>query len=164
MTHAQLQTHEPRSMPTFRERVHALAGHTTYREPIGGRVAGVKPIPADHMIAAALSFGRHEPEDIGPDIAFDMATGRSGHERRVVVWLGALLASDRSASCKRLRPWAAHYALWAYNVQVHAMQPPPAPDGVQARDHGEVLLFACLLLEHAAEDALALAARRARRA
>lgn len=156
-------THEPRavSRPSFRERVYMLAGHTTFREPAGGSTVQ-RAIPSDHLVAAALAFGRAGHGDIGPDIAFDIALGRDGHRRRVVPWLGGLLASDRTASCVRLRPWAAHYATWAYGALVHGLPFPPAPEGVSERDHGEVALFACLLLERAAEDTLALAARRAR--
>lgn len=158
------ETHEPHSAPTFRERVYMLVGRSTWREPFAAPSGDAKPIPAEHMVAAALSFGREGRDDIGPDIAFDMATGRAGHRRVVCAWLGRVLASDRSASCVRVRPLAAHYAVWAYNAVVQGWQVPPAPDGVATRDHGEVALFACLLLERAAEDALCMAARRARAA
>ena len=161
---ASAPTHEPRSRPSFRERVHMLAGHGTFREPQGtGTADARRQIPADHLVAAALSFGRQHPGDVGPDIAFDMATGRPGHWRRVCEWLGGELSGDRSAACVRLRPWAAHVAVGAYNAVVRGWQPGPAPEGVAERDWGETMLFACLLLERAAEDALALAARKARR-
>lgn len=150
---------EPRTRPPFRERVMALVGHGGYREPSGPSTQP-RTVPADHMIAAALAFGRDGPADVGPDVAIDLATGRPVHWRRVCVWLGQQLAGDRGAACRRLRPWAAHYALWAYNATVRGMPFPPAPEGVGSDDHAEVALFACLLLEQAAEDALALAARR----
>lgn len=157
-------TYEAGSAPTFRERVYALAGHSTWRGPSDGVRGEQKAIPADHLVVAALAFGRMGQNDIGPDIAFDIATGRSGHQRKVCLWLGAELARERSGPGKRLRPWAAHYATWAYNAMVHGWQFPLAPEGVADKDHGEVALFACLMLERAAEDALALAARRARAA
>lgn len=152
-------THFDRSRSPFRERVMALAGHSTYREPAAPGTAQ-RAVPADHVIAAALAFGRRDRDDVGPDVAVDIATGRPGHWRAVCLWLGRQLAGDRSAACVRLRPWAAHYAMWAYNATVTGQQFPPAPEGVAAKDHGEVALFACLLLEQAAEDALALAARK----
>lgn len=158
------QTHEPRSRPSFRERVFMLAGHGTWMEPSDGAKGAVRPIPSDHLVAAALAFGRRGKDDIGPDIAFDWALQRPGHWAKVCEWLGRELGSDRGASAKRLRPWAAHLAVHAYNALVRGYQPPPAPDGVRDDDWGEMLLFACLLLERAAEDALAVAARRARRA
>lgn len=163
MAQALTATHEPRAPIPFRERVFALAGHTTFREPASGRSNEARAIPADHLIAAALSFGRTSVDDIGPDIAFDMATGRPGHARKVVLWLGRILARDRTASCTRLRPSAALCAAFAYGAVVEGRPVPPAPQGVAERDWGEVMLFACLLLERAAEDALALAARKARR-
>ncbi|MBO9717502.1 MAG: hypothetical protein J7507_12020 [Pseudoxanthomonas sp.] len=148
------------SRPSFRERVHALAGHTTFREPAGGRSTVARPVPTDHLIAAALAYGRRGPADIGPDVAFDMATGRDGHRRQVQRWLGGVLAADRTAACRRLRPLAAVYATWAYGSAVLGLPFPPAPRGVAEKDHGEVALYACLLLDRAAEDALALASRR----
>jgi len=150
---------EPRTRAPFRERVYALAGHTTYREPSGPSTTQ-RTVPADHMIAAALSFGRRDPADIGPDIAIDIATNRPANWRKVCEWLGRSLAADRTASCVRLRPYAAHYALWAYNALVQGHSFPPAMEGVSERDHGDVGLYACLLLERAAEDALAQAARK----
>lgn len=157
-----MTTFETHSRPTFRERVHALAGHSTFREPASGSTAQ-RQIPSDHLIAAALSFGRRNPRDIGPDIAIDMATGVAGNWRAVCEWAGRAVASDRSAAAVRAKPWAAHVAVSAYNALVRGYAVPPAPDGVAAKDWGELVLFACLLLEYAAEDALALAARRHRR-
>lgn len=158
------ETHEPRQPIPFAERVYALAGHGTFREPVGGRSTEAKPVPADHIIAAALSFGRTGPGDVGPDIAFDLATGRPGHQRRVVLWLGRLLSRDQSRSCRRTKPHAALCAAFAYGAVVRGLPVPPAPHGVSDADWGEVMLFACLLLERAAEDALAEAARRHRHA
>jgi len=157
-------THEAGSRPTFRERVFALAGHGTWRGPSDGVRGEQRPIPADHLVAAALSFGRHDAKDVGPDIAIDMALQRDGSKAKVCIWLAGMLNSERSGACKRLRPLAAHYANWAYNAMVHGWQFPPAPQGVADKDHGEVALFACLLLENSAEDALANAARKVRAA
>lgn len=162
-------THEARSVPTFRERVHALAGHGTWREPAQGS-SEQRQIPTDHIIAAALSFGRRtlhngKPDraDIGPDIAIDMATGRPGHYLRVCEWAGRQIAADRGAPARRAKPWAAHVAVSAYNALVRGYSVPPAPEGFRDDDWAELVLFACLLLEYAAEDALALAGRRHRR-
>jgi hypothetical protein len=91
-----------------------------------------------------------------------MVTGRIGEAQavRVLRWLGGVLAGDRTASVRRLRPFTGHVALYALNAVVRGWQVPPAPEGVAAKDWGEAVLFACLLLEQSAEDALALAARR----
>lgn len=156
-------THEPRSRPTFRERVFALSGHSTWREPNQGS-SEQRQIPTDHLVAAALSFGRRNPADIGPDIAFDMATGRTGHWRKVCEWTGKQMATERTASARRCKPFLAHIAIAAYNHSVSGCGGTPAPDGCREDDWAEMVLFACLLLTYAAEDALALAARRNRRA
>lgn len=163
---AAAQTFEPHSRPSFRERVLALAGHGTFREPAQpGSVDARRALPADHLVAAALSFGRSGHDDVGPEVAMAMALGKISDAQalRVLRWLGAMLATDRTRSCVRLRPWAGHYAAWALNSVVRGLPMPPAPQGVVDRDHGEVALYACLLLERVAEDALALAARRQRR-
>lgn len=150
----------PRRAP-FRERVMALAGRGGYREP--GMGGGDRPtVPPDHMVAAALSFGRRGPDDVGPDVAIALATGRISEAQtlRALRWLGGLLASERKGATGRVRPWAGHVALCAWNAAIKGWQVPPAPEGVAESDWGEAVLFACLLIEQAAEDALALAARR----
>lgn len=160
-------THEAGSRTTFRERVYALAGHSTWREPTGGGTTHLRAIPSDHLVAAALSFGRSGPDDFGPDVAIDLATGRAGHWRTVCERLGRVVCADdggRGSPAKRGRPFAAHVAVAAYNAVVRGYAVPPAPDGLAKADWEQLVLFGCLLLEHAAENALALAARKARRA
>lgn len=151
------------SRPSFAERVFALAGHGSWRDPVGSSARHLRAIPTDHLIAAALSYGRDGPRDIGPDIAIDMATGVAGHWRTICERLGAILAGDRSAACRRLRPHAAHAALAAYNAVVRGLRVPDEPDDVRRDDWQEAVLFGCLLLERMAEDALARAARKYRR-
>ncbi|WP_426287502.1 hypothetical protein [Luteibacter sp. E-22] len=148
--------------PTFRERVYALAGHGTWREPTGGGTTHLRAIPTDHMIAAALSFGRANPADVGPDIAIDMATGIAGHYGRVCAALGRALSADRSALVRRNRQRIGHVAMAAYSV-VLGRACPGAPVGVNEEDWGDLVAAGALVLERLAEDALALAARRARR-
>jgi hypothetical protein len=156
-------TFEAGSRPTFRERVAALAGHSTFREPAApGAVNAQRQIPTDHLIAAALSFGRTGPNDIGPDIAYDMATGRMGHHRRVCLALGQALASERSRVVTRNRPYIAVVA-WAGYSAVVGLGTVPRPDGCAQEDWDVLVPAAALILERLAEDALSLAARRARR-
>ena len=157
-----MTTHEAHSRPSFRERVQALAGHGTWREPSGGS-ASFGQLPSDHMVCAALSFGRTGPKDIGPDIAADMATGRPANYQRVCEWTGRQIGNDRSAAARRCNGYAAHVAVAAYNATVRGWAVPDAPTGVSVKDWGDLVLFACLLLDYAAEDALALAARKHRR-
>ena len=147
-----------RSRSPFRERVQALAGHPTFREPASGSTEQ-RSVPADHMIAAALSFGRRGPDDIGPDIAIDMATGRRQHARKVCEALGRALASDRSVLATRLRPYIAIAAADAYGTLVDGRRY-PRPAGAGEDDWSTMVAAACLILERMADDALALAARR----
>ena len=149
---------EPRSRPPFRERVQALMGHSTYREPSGPSTTQ-RTVPADHMIAAALAFGRRDREDIGPDIAIDMATGRRQHARKVCEALGRALAADRTALARRMRPYVAIVAADAYGSLVDGHRY-PAPEGADPEDWSTMVAAACLILERLADDALALAARR----
>lgn len=159
MTH----TFEANSRPTFRERVYALAGHSTWREPTGAGTSHLRSIPADHLVAAALSFGRRSPSDIGPDIAMDIATGRAGNYARVCEALGRALGADRSVLVRRHRPYVAVIAMAAYNAVMGRVQP-PKPHDVDADDWNDLVAAGAYVLETMAEDALALAARRARRA
>ncbi len=156
-------TFEANSRPSFRERVLALAGHTTWREPTGAGTSHLRAIPSDHLIAAALSFGRAGPRDFGPDVAIDIATGVAGHWQPVCERLGALLASADERACRRVAPYAAHAAVAAYNAVVRGWMVPEPPGKLRRDDWGQVVVFGCLLLERSAEDALQRAARKHRR-
>lgn len=151
--------------PDFRERVMALAGHSTFREPmrVGGSADARRSIPSDHLVAAALSFGRQGGDDIGPDIAFDMATGRRGHARRVCTALGVALAGDRSRLVRRCRPWLAIAAASGYGLLVDGQQY-PRPKDCSDDDWLDLVAASAAILEQLAEGALSLAAQRAQRA
>lgn len=155
----------PRRSP-FRERVMALAGRGMALEPTpgGGQRGGV---PSDHMVAAALSFGRLDADDVGPDIAIDLATGRPANWRKVCEWLGRELVrthrgmpGNERRQIERWRPYAAHVAVAAYNWAVRGYHVPDEPEGADRRDWGIAVLTAERLLTLTAEDALARAARR----
>jgi hypothetical protein len=73
----------------FIERLGALSGKTTYREPGGG---GHQPfvatsISSDNAMVLALSFARRNPRDIGPEVAYSVGTGQPHQRQRVVDWL-----------------------------------------------------------------------------
>ncbi len=66
-------------MTGFAERLAALAGRGSYREPVGGRATG--GVMTDQDVAAAVAMGRRrrpdgqpDHKDIGPDILFAMYT------------------------------------------------------------------------------------------
>lgn len=73
----------------FVERLGALSGKTTYREPGG---AGHQPFVAtsispDNAMVLALAMARRNEKDVGPDIAYSVGTGIPHHRQRVVEWL-----------------------------------------------------------------------------
>ena len=156
-----MTNHNDASHSSFRERVHALVGHSAWRDSVGGGSPYRNGIPADHMIAAALSFGRAHKDDIGPDIAFDMATGSAGHYGRVCAALGKALAGDRSVLVRRNRAYLGHVSMAAYHV-VLGRPCPSVPDGVKEDDWRDLVAAGAYVLERMAEDALSLAARKSR--
>lgn len=154
---------EAGSRPTFRERISALQGAGgSWREPSTGHVARVKPIPAAHLAVGDLAMARRGSDDIGPDIAYDALTGRTGHARKVCLWLGREIARDRSQARRRCDAHIGLIAVLAYRYEVMREPFPPAPEGVRVDDWGSLLILAALVLEHAADDALALAERNSR--
>lgn len=161
-------THEPRSLPGFAERVAALIGQSTWREPVEGRATRSRQVPAAHMVAGALAFGRQGPDDIGPDIAFDLVTGRMGHHGRVCLVLGEALARDRAASVRRCRPYIAVIAWAGYCAAMRGtgvnIGTPPMPDGCRETDWEVLVPAAALILERLADDTIAACERKARRA
>lgn len=171
-----LATFEPRSVArsSFRERVHALVGRSTWREPLEGHSTVQRQIPSEHLVAAALSFGRRmrpgpagrlvpDMDDIGPDIAFDIATGRPGHHRRVCAVVGKAFAQSRTSLVRRNMAHVGLVVLAGYHTVV-GLPRVPRPAEVSEEDWGDMVAAACSVLESLAEDALSRAERRARRA
>jgi len=137
--------YEGASRPSFRERVAALCG------------PGQPWQTANDVCHALGAVG-----GIEADVAMALATGVSPEQAtiRVLRWLGGALARERKGALGRVRPYAGHVALYAWNASTKGWQVPPAPEGVQPADWGEAVLFACLLLEGAADEALYAAARK----
>jgi hypothetical protein len=152
---ADIYTHE---RPSFRERVMALAGSSTYREPVEGRSTGPASIPTVHLVAAALAFGRRGPSDIGPDMACDLATDRMGHAVRITRELRIAMGRDRSRIVKRAAPWLQVIAESGYRV---AMGAPVllCPDGLDADDYALLVAAAEKILLRAADEAVGEAER-----
>lgn len=162
-TEAANQPNGSNDRPDFRERVYALAGHSAWREP--GTASGtshLRAIPSDHMIAAALAFGRRNPSDIGPDVAIDMATQRPGNRLKICAALGKAMAGDRSVLIKRNRDYIAHVAQGAYWAVMG--RTPTKPEAMDMDDWANLIAAGACILETLAEDALTLVARRNRRA
>lgn len=152
---AETYTHERAS---FRERVMALAGGGSWREPVEGRSSAQAPIPAVHLIAAALSYGRRGRDDIGPDIACDLATGRMGHAVRVTRGLRIAMGADRSRLVQRNRCWLNVVAQSGYAVAM-GQGCLPCPEGMDVDEFTLLTEAARRILLRAADEAVSSAER-----
>jgi len=161
---AAVRTFEPQSRPDFRERVAALVGSTTFRQPWGGGHAGGAQLPSSQAVAATLGMARRGRGDISPDIATHIAVGPPAHHQRVGEWMGRQLAADRCVAVDRCRAHLGWIAVVAYRALVLGEMVPPAPDCCPERHYGELVLYSIIVLQNQADDALHLAARRWRRA
>lgn len=144
--------------PAFRERVMALAGASTWREPVEGRSTAQAPIPAVHLVAAALAYGRRGREDIGPDIACDLATGRMGHAVRVTRGLRIAIGRDRSRIVHRNRHWLQVIAESGYRVAM-GDRVLPCPEGMDVNEYCVLVEAARRILLQVADEAVSEAER-----
>ena len=147
--------------PEFIERLAKLAGGTTWRQPLEGHGTKSDHLPDAHAIATALGFARHDPDDIGPDVAYCWALGSDAYKSRCTRRLSiALRCHDlRSVGAHRL---AASEIAW--DALVHNRRPgQSAPADCNARVWDRMLLAAVSTLHNAAWDALADAERAYRR-
>lgn len=154
---AEVFTHE---RADFRERAMSLAGGGSWREPVEGRATNHCPTPAVHLIAAALAYGRRGPDDIGPDIACDLATGRMGHAVRVTRGLRIAMARDRSRIVHRNRQWLQAVAESGYMVAM-GQRILPCPEDMDVDEFTLLTEAARRILLRTADEALS-AAERAR--
>jgi hypothetical protein len=74
----------------FLERLGQLAGTTAWREP--GRSGGGTPYAArgmttENAMALSLAMARKSERDVGPWIAYAMATGVEDHRAEIITWL-----------------------------------------------------------------------------
>lgn len=74
----------------FLERLGQLAGTTAWREP--GRSGGGIPYAArgmttENALALSLAMARKNDRDVGPWIAYAMATGVEDHRAEIITWL-----------------------------------------------------------------------------
>ncbi len=156
-------TFEAGVKPDLRERLMALAGQSTWREPVGGYGGVQRGVPAMHQLAATLAMARQGRNDIGPDVAIDMATGRMGNMRKVCETLGAALASDRSVLMTRNRPYIAVIASAGYYALVIGHRA-VKPDGVNGADWELLTEAARGVLETLVDETIRRAKKNMRRA
>ena len=121
--------------PGLLERLGKLAGATGWRQPVEGTGTARKAIPVEHELCIALGMARtSDPLDIGPDIAFDIATQSGRHQRKVCEALAKVLLSEAKdhRAVRRNRPFLAVACHAAYVRLVYghdASKPDHMPQG-----------------------------------
>jgi hypothetical protein len=93
-----------------------------------GRATRTPQLPPEHELCVALGWARSriDPNDIGPDLVFDMATGSGRHMVKVVQTLANALdpgpgkRGHRAAT--RCRPWLRVIAADAYARVVYGQR------------------------------------------
>lgn len=88
----------------FLERLGQLAGTSSWREP--GKVGGGTPYAArgmttENALALALAMARKNDRDVGPWVAYAMATGVEDHRREIITWLADKLIGGAGHIGKR---------------------------------------------------------------
>jgi hypothetical protein len=74
----------------FLERLGQLAGTTAWREPGksgGGTPYAARGMTTENSLALALAMARKNDRDVGPWIAYAMATGVEDHRAEIITWL-----------------------------------------------------------------------------
>lgn len=155
-------THEAYSPPTFRERVAALVGSSTWREPGGSRATGPAPLPAAHAVAAALAMVKRGAGDVGPDIAMCIALGSDAKRGLIVALLANAMKADRHPLTRRNVRTMGYVANCAFDIVVHGRWRERV-DAISEHDWDLLLPSACRILEALADAALAEAERAWRR-
>lgn len=142
--------------PEFTERVAKLAGATTYREPVGGYGTKSEHLPDAHAIAAALSFARRGPDDIGPDVAYCWVLQTDAYREKVTRKLCIAM------HCHELRGTAKHRltaAQAAWESMIHNRTGQTRPADLAELPWSKLLLAAVGTMYTSAWDTLADAER-----
>lgn len=145
---------------TIWERLSAIAGGTTYREPAGGVSTAHRAIPRVHELCAALGWAKDpdDPFDCGADVAIDRVTSSGRNERKVADALVGWLASQghrrivqRNKAYLRCVAWSAYLSAV---LEMQAKKPP----GISDADWARLTREADGRLENLAESAVNRAA------
>lgn len=150
-------------MTRFHERLSALLGETTYRQPVGGRSTGGDRRPAAHAVAHALAAARRHPGDIGPDVAVCLYLGTDYRRDWIIGQLAAALGADDDLLVRRNRAHLRQCANAGFALlvaRVHLAK----PDGISERAWGDLVSACAAILSQEAEDAVARASRKLRAA
>jgi hypothetical protein len=156
-------THEAKVPPSLWERLARLAGQTTYREPVGGRTTRVGVIPVEHELCVALGWARDrdDPNDIGPDMAIDIATGVGRNMPGIVRQLANALDAGGGRghrAVRRNRPYLRIVASDAYARLVYGHRY-EKPETMSFDDWDTLTDAAVAILERMADNAMSRAER-----
>jgi hypothetical protein len=104
----------------FLERLGRLAGSTTWREPGqgGGVPYAARGIPTEHAMALALAMARSNPNDVGPDVAYSVATGVPHRRSEIVGWLAGKLVKGTGSVGRRNTERSIAIAAQAYDLVI----------------------------------------------
>lgn len=152
--------------PSLLERLGRLAGATGWRQPVEGTGTARRAIPVEHELAMALGMARtSDPLDIGPDIAFDMATQAGRHQRKVCEALAKVLLSEAKdhRAVRRNRPFLAVACHAAYVRLVYGHDA-SKPDHMPQSDWEVLTDVAERVLGAQADEAIERAVRALRKA
>ena len=147
-------THEVWSPPTFQERVAALVGGTTFRQPAGSRGTGQDHMPAAHAVAAALAFVKRGANDIGTDVAVAIALGTDAKRGLIIAALAQAMKMDRHPLTRRNVKAMGYVANVAFDIVVHGRRRARL-DRIAEADWDMLVPAACRILEALADAALA---------
>ena len=159
-----------REAPSLLERLGRLAGATGWRQPVEGTGTARRAIPVEHELAIALGMARtSDPLDIGPDIAFDIATQSGRHQRKVCEALAKVLLSEAKdhRAIRRNRPSENPFlavACHAAYVRLVYGHDAPKPDHMPQGDWEVLTDVAERVLAAQAEEAVERAVRALRKA
>ena len=151
--------------PGILERLGRLAGASSYRTPVEGASTNRPAMTPENELAMALGMARTgDPSDIGPDMAFDMATQSGRHQQRVCsVLAGTLDAMHREHRViGRNRPYLRVVAWAGYTRLVYGTTP-AKPDSMGAVDWEELTDVAERVLAEKADEAVWRAGRALRK-
>lgn len=104
----------------FLERLGRLAGGTTFREAGqgGGVPYAARMMTTENALALSLALARRNPRDVGPWIAYAMATKVEDHRQEIITWLADKLIAGTQHVGKRNSKRMLGIAATAYTIVV----------------------------------------------
>jgi len=129
--------------PVFLERLTRLSGQTTFRELGGGGGSpySARVIGHENALTLALSMGRRrmpvermgetvyvpDPRDVGPDMAYTVATAVPYHREKIVAWLARKLATETGPKGRKAINYQNILAQHAYEIVAFGYSRSPLP-------------------------------------